>query len=165
MLDTLLEVRNLDHLLDPHDDHWIAVPGAYWRNPLGPDSGVNGTLEEHPVVHVSHKDAAEYCKWIGKRLPGDREYEAAARGGKWGEHFRYEWGDEWEGGKVNVWDGDFPYGWNGFKEGGDGENVGDEWKGTAPVKWGGENGVGCYGMIGNVWEWCRGGRKKERPLR
>ncbi|GMH53628.1 hypothetical protein TrRE_jg5599, partial [Triparma retinervis] len=158
VLDSLVHSSSSDHLVDPHDGHWTAVPGAYWRNPLGPGSNVSD-IQDHPVVHVNHRDAAEYCRWRGKRLPGDREFEAAARGGRWEGHYRYEWGDEWVEGRANVWDGDFPSGWDGEAE------RGDPWKSTSPVKWGGENGVGCYGMIGNVWEWCRGGRKKERPLR
>ena len=46
-------------------EHWVAVDGAYWRRPEGPGSTYK-LRENHPVVHVSHRDALEYCKWAGK---------------------------------------------------------------------------------------------------
>lgn len=61
-------------LFAPQDD-WVALDKAYWRNPEGPGTSYK-YREHHPVVHVSHRDAAEYCKWVGKRLPGEREWEA-----------------------------------------------------------------------------------------
>ena len=36
--------------------HWLAVPKAWWRAPLGPGSGIKERLD-HPVVHVSWADA------------------------------------------------------------------------------------------------------------
>ena len=44
----------------------MAVPGASWRSPLGPGSGIKDRLS-HPVVHVSWNDARAFCKWAGKR--------------------------------------------------------------------------------------------------
>ena len=44
--------------------HWLAVPAAWWRQPLGPGSGIKSRLE-HPVVHISWNDANKFCKWAG----------------------------------------------------------------------------------------------------
>lgn len=146
---------------DPEAEHWVAVNGAYWREPEGPGSSYK-FRENHPVVHVSHRDAAEYCKWKGKRLPGEWEWEAAARAGHYGPQNRtlYGWGDEddVEVAKryANLWGkGEFP--WENLAE--------DGWRGTSPVKYYPPNPFGFYDMTGNVWEWMRGGKHKSRIVR
>ncbi|MCP3819267.1 formylglycine-generating enzyme family protein [Streptomyces sp. A3M-1-3] len=123
---------------------WRQVYGACWRHPEGPDSHVEDRAD-HPVVHVSWKDAHAYAAWAGRRLPSEAEWEYAARGGL--EQRPFPWGDELEPGgehRMNVWQGSFP----------DHNTRDDGWYGTAPVTCCGPNGHGLYNVCGNVWEWC-----------
>jgi formylglycine-generating enzyme required for sulfatase activity len=122
---------------------WKYVAGADWRHPFGPGSSIEG-LENHPVIHVALEDVEAYCKWSGKELPTEAEWEFAARGGLDGSVFA--WGDELQpDGRfmANTWQGRFPI-----------ENLatdGYEW--TSPVGSFSPNGYGLFDMIGNVWEW------------
>jgi formylglycine-generating enzyme required for sulfatase activity len=123
---------------------WRQVEGADWRHPEGPQSSLEGR-GDHPVVHVSWRDAMAYCAWAGVRLPTEAEWEYAARGGT--EQKRYPWGDELmpDGEhRCNVWQGTFPR-----------DNTTDDgYYGTAPVTAFEPNGYGLYNMSGNAWEWC-----------
>lgn len=122
---------------------WSWVPGARWREPFGPGSGIDDRLD-HPVVQVAYRDASAFAAWDGKRLPTETEWEYAARGGLAGAAFA--WGDEPDDPehlRANHWQGRFPY----LNTGAAG------WVGTSPVGTFPPNGFGLFDMTGNVWEW------------
>lgn len=133
--------------------HWMAVVNASWERPYGPDSSLDG-LSTLPVVHVSWTDASEYCNWAdGRRLPAEKEWEYAARGGRINQ--TYPWGDDFRQKHMNIWEGKFP-----------GENLLlDGYHGVAPVHAYAPNDFGLYNMVGNVWEWVLGGSADKRVMR
>ena len=97
-------------------------PPAYWSG-----GDIPPGLREHPVAQITWEDANEYCKWAGKRLPTEAEWEVAARG---------------------------PFGWK-YPWGDDPDLVRQETQSTRPVDGNPANRsyYGAYYMSGNVWEW------------
>jgi sulfatase modifying factor 1 len=124
---------------------WNAVEAVNWTCPQGVGSSYKDMLN-HPVVHVTHRDAKAYARWADARLPNEAEWEFAARGDQ--PKARYPWGDDEPddefGIYCNIWQGQFP----------NINTVKDGHYGTAPVDSFEPNDYGLYNLSGNVWEWC-----------
>ena len=128
--------------LDAVDQWWTWTTGANWRHPGGPKTSIEG-MDDFPVVQVAFEDAVAYCRWAGKRLPTESEWEFAARGGLDGK--LNDWGDEpVTPARANTWQGSFP----------DHNSAEDGFVGASPVGSFPPNGYGLVDMAGNVWEWC-----------
>jgi formylglycine-generating enzyme required for sulfatase activity len=91
----------------------------------------NPAKADHPVINVTWHWAKIYCRWTGKRLPTEAEWEKAARGV---DGRMYPWGDEIDCDHAQYKDC-----------GGETIPVGSLPDGASPY--------GALDMAGNVWEW------------
>ncbi len=129
---------------------WLAESGAehplYWRRDgnswMVREFDADAPLKPHrPVIHVNWHEARAWCRWAGRRLPSEAEWEAAAIGAR-----------EPEGGLATT-KRTYPWGEaapDRILANLDGLRLGTVDVSAHPE---GDSPWGCRQMIGNVWEW------------
>ena len=118
---------------------WRYVPGADWRHPGGPQTGIEGR-GAFAVVNVTIEDAQAYARWKGTVIPSEAQWEWAARAATSQVAPAHE-----QPRQANTWQGLFPVA----------NSADDGFVGLAPVGCFEPNALGLFDMIGNAWELTR----------
>ena len=110
--------------------YWVRTGSGWNARRFDRTVPLEGT---HPVLHVNWHEAQAYCRFAGRRLPTEAEWEYAASFDQAGTKRRYPWGEAAPAADLANLEG----------------------SGTVPAAAlaDGRSASGCLHLLGNAWEW------------